>query len=53
MLIWWKLSNRYLAHVDIEPVMKRNETVSNGLLDGIYTKEANDKIPDNCKYIES
>ena len=30
--------------------MKKNETVLNELRGELYTKEANDKIPDNCKY---
>ena len=30
--------------------MKRNEAVLRDLPDELYTIEADDKIPDNCKY---
>ena len=33
-----------------EPAMKRNEAVLNELPGELYTIEANDKIPHNCKY---
>ena len=33
-----------------EPTMKRHEAVLNELPGELYTIEANDKIPDNCKY---
>ena len=33
-----------------KPAMKRNEAVLNELPDELYIIEANDKIPDNCKY---
>ena len=33
-----------------EPAMKRNEAVLSDLPGELYTIEANDKIPDNCKY---
>ena len=32
-----------------EPAMKRNEAFENGLPGEIYTIEANDNIPGNCK----
>ena len=32
-----------------EPAMKRNEAFENDLPGAIYTIEANDNIPDNCK----
>ena len=37
-------------YVENEPPMKRNEAVLNELLGELYTIEANEKIPDNCKY---
>ena len=33
-----------------KPAMKQNEAVLNDLPGELYTIEANDKIPDNCKY---
>ena len=33
-----------------EPAMKRDKAVLNDLPGQLYTTEANDKIPDNCKY---
>ena len=33
-----------------QPAMKRNEAVLSDLPGELYTIEANDKIPDNCKY---
>ena len=33
-----------------KPAMKQNEAVLNDLPDELYTIEANDKIPGNCKY---
>ena len=33
-----------------EPAMKRNEVFLNDFPGDLYTIEANDKIPDNCKY---
>ena len=32
------------------PVMERNDTVLNDLLDKLYTIETDGNIPDNCKY---
>ena len=37
-------------HAENEPAMKRNEAVLNELSGELYTREANDEIPDNCKY---
>ena len=37
-------------YVENEPAMKRNLAVLNDLPADIHTIEANDKIPDNCKY---
>ena len=37
-------------YAENEPAMKRNDTVLNDLPGQLYTIEANDKIPDNCKY---
>ena len=37
-------------YAENKPVMKRNEAVLNELSDELYIIEANDKIPDNCKY---
>ena len=37
-------------YADHEPAMKRNDTVPNDLSVELWTKEADDKIPDNCKY---
>ena len=33
-----------------EPAMKRDKAVLNDLPGQLYTTEANEKIPDNCKY---
>ena len=37
-------------YAENEPAMKRNEAVLNQLPGELYITEANDKIPDNCKY---
>ena len=37
-------------YAENEPALKRNEAVLNELPGELYTIEANDKIPDNCKY---
>ena len=37
-------------YAEDEPAMKRNEAVLNELPGELYIIEANDKIPDNCKY---
>ena len=37
-------------YAENDPAMKRNEAVLNELPGQLYTIEANDKIPDNCKY---
>ena len=37
-------------YMENEPVMKRNDAFLNDLPGELYTIEANDKIPDNCKY---
>ena len=34
-----------------KPPMKRNDDVLNDLPRKIYTTEADEKIPDNCKYL--
>ena len=33
-----------------EPAVKNNEAILNDLSGKLYTIEANNKIPDNCKY---
>ena len=38
------------TYAENEPAMKRNEAVLSELHGERYTTEANDKIPDNCKY---
>ena len=37
-------------YAENEPAMKTNEAVLNELPGELYIIEANDKIPDNCKY---
>ena len=37
-------------HKENEPATKINEAVLNELCGELYTIEANDKIPDDCKY---
>ena len=37
-------------YAENEPAMKKNEAVLNELPGELYTIEANDKIPNNCKY---
>ena len=37
-------------YAENEPAMKRNDAVLNDFLGELYTIEAPDKIPDNCKY---
>ena len=37
-------------YAENEPTMKRNQAVLNDLPGELYTIEANEKIPDNCKY---
>ena len=37
-------------YAENEPAMKKNEDVLNYLSGELYTTEANDKIPNNCKY---
>ena len=37
-------------YAENKPAMKRNEAVLNELPGELYIIEANDKIPDNCKY---
>ena len=37
-------------YAENEPAISRNEAVLNNLPGEIYTIEADDKIPDNCKY---
>ena len=37
-------------YAKIERAMNRNEAILNDLLGVLYTLDANDKIPDNCKY---
>ena len=37
-------------HAENEPAMRRNEAVLNDLPGKLYTTEADDKVPDNCKY---
>ena len=37
-------------YTENEPAMKKNEAVLNELPGELYTIEANDKIPDNCKH---
>ena len=37
-------------HGENEPATKINEAVLNELCGELYTIEANDKIPDDCKY---
>ena len=37
-------------YAENKPAMKRNEAVLNELPGELYITEANDKIPDNCKY---
>ena len=38
-------------YAENEPPMKRNEAVLNDFPGEPYTIEANDKIPDSCKYL--
>ena len=38
-------------YAEDEPAMKRNEAVLNELRGKLYTREANDKSPDNFKYL--
>ena len=38
-------------YVENEPARKRNEAVLNELAGELYTIEANDKIPNNFKYL--
>ena len=38
-------------YTENEQTMKRNEAVLNDLLGQLYTIEANDKIPENCKHL--
>ena len=40
-----------LMYAENERAMKRNNTVLNDLPGQLYIIEANDKIPDNCKYL--
>ena len=37
-------------YAENEPAMERNEAVLNDLPGELYTVEADDKVPDNCKY---
>ena len=37
-------------YAEDEPAVKRNEAVLNDLPGELYTIEADDKVPDNCKY---
>ena len=37
-------------YAENELAMQRNEAVLNELPGELYTRQANDKIPDNCKY---
>ena len=37
-------------YIEKEPAMERNEAILNYLPSDLYTIDANDKIPDNCKY---
>ena len=37
-------------YAENKPAMKRDEAVLHEFSGELYTKEANDKIPDNCKY---
>ena len=37
-------------YAENEPGMKRNEAALNEFSGELYTIEANDTIPDNCKY---
>ena len=37
-------------YVENEPAMKRNEAILSKFPSELYTTEANEKIPDNCKY---
>ena len=34
-----------------EPAIKKNEAVLNDFSGELYAREANGKIPDNCKYV--
>ena len=40
-------------HVENEAAMKMNEAVLNKLPGEHYAIEANDKIPNNCKYLSA
>ena len=37
-------------HGENEPAMKRDDAALNDLPGKLYTIEADDKVPDNCKY---
>ena len=37
-------------YAENEPAIKRNEAVLSDLADELYKMEADDKVPDNCKY---
>lgn len=37
-------------YAEKDPVMKRNKIVLNDLRGKLYTRQANDKTSDNCKY---
>ena len=48
--IWWKLSKRWLAHVCRHWTCYEKGWYCSKWPDELYTIEAADKIPDNCKY---
>ena len=43
-------NNAFHMSEENEPAMKRNGAILHDLPDELYTIEADDKIPDNCKY---
>ena len=49
MMIYYSRQGLYI-HAENEPAVKRNEAILNDLPGKFYTKEANEKFPDNSKY---